>query len=380
MALDRFHVKRRAFRDAQTGREVWQVTDGEFECVAPYMDKCAWSRDDRWLVFMCNRTGAWQPYRLDIETGEAVQLFASSGAVFRSVAVDPAHGEAYCQDGAALVAVDLETLEPRRAVDFSRFLARGAGKGLAASLSRDGGRVALSWRDPQGRGAVLAAPTDGSNAVDVVLLPRDDIYPGHELICPGRDDIVSFHGYPDRQNKPDETQDHRVAQWRFELSTRAMKPLVLMPRGFRATHCLWGGSGERFYFHRKTVPQWVPTALGSVDRDGGDERIYYETSEHKLGHSAPSPDEQWIVTDSQDPDKNILMLVSTVRNEQHMLCWPDASIGSGRPDRRPVSLPPHTDRHTHPGFSVTGRYVHYTSDVSGCSQVYVAPVADLTGA
>jgi len=158
-------------------------------------------------------------------------------------------------------------------------------------------------------------------------------------------------------------------------------PLVLMPPAYRATHCTWGRSGERVYFHRKTLPKhvWVPTALCSCDARGGDLRIYYEDAVHRLGHSQASPDERWIVTDSQDFDENLLMLVSTERDEQHILCWPNASIGSDRPDRRRPDLPPHTDRHTHPGFSFTGRYVHYTSDVSGRSQVYVVPVGDLTG-
>jgi Tol biopolymer transport system component len=192
--------------------------------------------------------------------------------------------------------------------------------------------------------------------------------------------VISFHGYPDVQNDAKASPDRRVAQWRIERVSGRLMPLVLVPPGFRSTHSLWGPSGDRFYFHRKTVPGWTPTALCSVNRDGGDLRVYHETTEHRLGHSAPSPDEAWIVTDSQDPDTNILMLVSTRRDKQHMLCWPNTSIGSGRPDRRSPRLPAHTDRHTHPAFSLTGRYVHYTSDVSGRSQVYVVPVADLTGA
>ncbi|MBI2195060.1 MAG: PD40 domain-containing protein [Planctomycetes bacterium] len=374
-----FHLPLTVLPDARTGRDVRQVTDGEFECVAPYMDKHAWSRDDRYLVFTCNRTGTWQPYRLEVETGEVVQLLEVRHGNFRSVCVDPERGEAYCQSGNTFVAVELGTLKPRLAVDFSRFFPDLAqqGKGFAASLSRDGGLVALSYRSADGRGAILTAPTDGSQEFEIVQLPRDEVYPGHELICPGDDRLISFHGYPDRQNRPNGIPELRAAQWRFDLRSRDLRPLVFVPEGFRATHCLWGRSGNRFYFHRKTVPSWMPTALCSVDREGRDLRVYHETSDYRLGHCCPSPDERWLVTDSQDPDENILMLVHLEGGPRHLLCWPNASIGSGRPDRRHPSLPPHTDRHTHPGFSSTGRYVHYTSDVSGRSQVYVVPVADL---
>ncbi|KPK79262.1 MAG: hypothetical protein AMJ81_13520, partial [Phycisphaerae bacterium SM23_33] len=99
MPLERFVVPRRAFADERTGREVWQLTDGEFECVPPYMDTPAWSGDDRYLVFMCNRSGFWQPYRLELATGEAAQLCEVSDAGFFSVAVDPIGNEAYCADG-----------------------------------------------------------------------------------------------------------------------------------------------------------------------------------------------------------------------------------------------------------------------------------------
>ena len=121
----------------------------------------------------------------------------------------------------------------------------------------------------------------------------------------------------------------------------------------------------------------MPTALCSVNRDGEDLRVYYETSQHRLGHSCPSPDEKWIITDSQDFDENVLALVNVESGAFQIVCWPNSSGGSKRPDQRPANLPPHTHRHIHPAFSPSGRIVHFVSDVSGCSHVYATPVADL---
>ncbi len=378
--LDAFLLPRREFRDPRTGRLVWQVTDGDFECVAPYMDKPAWSRDDRFLFFMCNRSGAWQPYRLELSTGRAQQLARVRNALFRSIVYSPALDEVFVEDAGSYLAIRPETLAARRAVDFRRLFGDGPGhKGAAAVLSGDGRLCLFSHKTADGHPALALAPTDGSNDLRLVPLPRADIAPGHELFCPADNNLVSFHGYPDRQNTPQETPDHRTAQWRMELDTGRMSPLVLMPPGFRATHCLWGPSGRRFYFHKKTVPQWVPTAIGSVDRNGGDRRIYHETAAHRLGHCAPSPDERWIVSDSQDRPENILLLLSTERPETHLLCWPNASIKQISMAARRPDLPPHTDTDTHPGYSRTGRYVHYTSDCSGRSHVYVVPVGDITG-
>ena len=383
MPLDTFIMPRQTRRDPETGREVWQVTDGEWECAAPYMDIMAWSAGDRELVFMCNRLGSWQPYALELATGRARQLWHAGGTGARGVAIAARTDEAYCHDGARMMAVRLDALVARVAVDFGA-AAGPAPKGHAAALNGAGTEIVTSLRTPDGTPALLFCRTDGSGRRELRPLPAatdfpdwPNFTPGHEAFCPTDDALVSFCGSPDRQNDGTLRPAHRPREWRFDRRTGEARPLVLMPPGFRATHCLWGASGQRFYFHRKTVPTWTPTALCSVNRDGGDLRVYHETSAHRLGHSAPSPDERWLVTDSQDPDRNILMLVSTQTGATHLLCWPNMSINSGRPDRRLPHLPAHTDRHPHPGFSRSGRLVHYTSDVSGRSQVYIVPIGDL---
>ena len=380
MSLNRMEMTRRVFRDADTGREVWQVTDGEFECVPPYVHKCAFSSDDRHVVFMCNCDGSWQPYRLDLATGKTAQLAQVKDAGFLSVATAPATDEGYCWDDHGFVAVDLATLAARRAVDFGERLPTTDRAGRLATLNR-AGTLALTTRHgvDGGPDVLLIAATDGSNRVSEVRLPRADIRAGHEQFCPGDDNVVSLCNGNDHQNDPAAEPARRVREWRIRRDTGELKPLAFMPPGFRATHCAWGPSGDRFYFHRKTVPNWLPTALCSVDREGGDFRVHYETSAHRLGHSAASPDEQWLVTDSQDDNRNLLMLVHLQQDRQIVLCWPNASIDSTRPDRRLPNLPPHKHRHTHPAFSNTGRYVVFGSDVSGRTQVYIVPVGDILG-
>ena len=113
---DRFVCDRVVTQEARTGREVWQVTSGEGESVSPYMDCVAWSSDDRFLVVNCNRTGSWQPYRLEIDTGEMVQLCQVELGAYRSVALALGNDTAYCADGARVWAVELDTLAVREAV------------------------------------------------------------------------------------------------------------------------------------------------------------------------------------------------------------------------------------------------------------------------
>ena len=76
---DRFVCDRIVTQDVKTGREVWQVTSGEGESVSPYMDCVAWSSDDRFLVVNCNRTGSWQPYRLQFRYLRKVSSLRRAG-------------------------------------------------------------------------------------------------------------------------------------------------------------------------------------------------------------------------------------------------------------------------------------------------------------
>jgi hypothetical protein len=373
-----FTFDRRVFTDPRTGREVWQVTDGDGEHVAPYMEVAKWSRDDRYLFFMGNGSGTWQPYRLELATGKTTQMAQVGNALYRSLMYEPVRDEVYVEDARTYRAIHPETLESRVAVDYRRWFGEGPGhKGSAAVVSGDATRCAWSKQLDDGTHAVILGSTDGSNEFQVLRLRQQEFGVGHLQFNPRDNNYLSGCAGRDLQNDPNECPFLRAREYHIDLRTGEVEPLVLMEPGFRATHCVWGDSGERIYFHRKTVPTWVPTALCSVDKHGRDYRNHYETSEHKLGHCDTDPTETWIVTDSQDLDENILMLAKVDGSAQHMLCWPNMSIGSKRPDKRLPNLPPHTDRHTHPGFSATGKYISYTSDVSGRSQVYVVPVGDL---
>jgi len=375
-------MERRTFRDRETGREVWQVTEGRFECLVPYMDKPAWSADERYLVFACNRSGAWQPYRLDIDTGEAVQL-VETGSGAQEFSVDAGSGTVYVPDGRRLVAVNLQSLESRVVVDFAAARSDPTPEALPV-ISGDGSRALGRAMTETGQTILFVAATDGANDIERVAVKGFPCLPGHEQFCPGDNNIVSLNAMSPKGDYPNKIKydwtspnpDARTKTWRVDLDTGEATRLILLPPMQSATHCVWNRAGTRLHFHRKTRPTWVPTALCSVDRCGGDFRVHYETSEYLLGHSCPSPDGKWIVTDSQEPDKNILMLVSLTRDEQHLLCWPNNSVGSGRPDRRLPNLP-RGGGHTHPGFSPSGRYVHFQSDVSGRSHVYIVPVGDL---
>jgi Tol biopolymer transport system component len=141
-----------------------------------------------------------------------------------------------------------------------------------------------------------------------------------------------------------------------------------MPYGFRATHESWSADGSRFYYYMKSQPGWMPVAICSIDKEGGDVRVHYESDTIRLGHGISSQDGKWFVSDSQEPGRNELLLIELASGKGQVLCWPNSSCKVGNT----------TFTHVHPLFSPKGNYICFTSDRTGICQFYVVPVGDLT--
>ncbi len=72
-------------KDGRTGREIWQVTSHDSASEACYFEAQAFTTDDKYMVFSSKRTGEWQFYRCDLETGALMDL-SNSGPVRPQIA------------------------------------------------------------------------------------------------------------------------------------------------------------------------------------------------------------------------------------------------------------------------------------------------------
>src|SRR5262245_50091297 len=68
----------KTFTDAQTGRRVTQLTDSPAEDYHFYFYSPTVTRDGKYLVLLSERTGISNLFRLDLSTGEIVQLTDAS--------------------------------------------------------------------------------------------------------------------------------------------------------------------------------------------------------------------------------------------------------------------------------------------------------------
>lgn len=355
-------VEREVLRDSRTGRELWRVSPADRPCAAGYMYITSFTPDERYLVYVADIGGSKQLYRLEIATGETLQLteFERPRAL-GGWNLHPSGSEVFAWDGSRCVAIHIETLEERIALDPSRhdWLRNPEG----SPMFSPSGKYFSLWftHGPDHRGVARAA-CDGSGAEEVF---RRDSRLNHVQYCPASDDLVSFVAQPDLQNDFWRSDRERAHVWLVDCRTKTAEPVLIAPKGFRVTHSYWSPGGERIYYHRKTVPTWVPTWIGWKDVKTGETREFYGSETVRLGHSFATRDEKWVVTDSQDPGTNPLVLIELASGRGEVLCWPDS--------RNRENAPGVFGNHVHPSFSPSGRYVLFTSDSTGIPQVYLVP-------
>lgn len=353
----------RQFDDPRTGRAVTRLSDWPgCHCMTTYMYHQAATADERHVVFASNRSGRFESYRLDVETGQAFQVTRRLGEAYR--------GDAYgdvkthlAPDGRTLIygdkpgvmAADIFTGEARVVI---RQQPDWQGLSLG-DLSADGRWLLVAYRNKQGRQAIAYADLHEEKPDAVTTFyqtPTREVAVCHVLWVARQFGAATFDILPDHQNDTHGDDTHRARAWVAYTDGREPRPFLTVPVGWRATHEFWATDPQgqpRLFYHGKTVPTWTPATLESVDVEGNDRREHYRSDDRPLGHSAVAPDGRCIVTDVQDPNNNELIRISLVDGRSEVLCWPNSSCASGNMT------------HVHPVFSPTGRYVMFNSDAAG---------------
>jgi len=360
--LRKYAPEMRSFADARTGRRVIQLTGDNSENRATYAALCPFDASEHYVVFASKRTGRWEIFRAEIQTGEIAQLSNREGVQWESHNVAPPGREVFYAAGREIWAVDVATGEERRAVDASAITSQP----LRSYLTFDpqGRRVLIHYRPHAGGADALAvAATDGSFIQPVFF--RDE-FMQHPRWVPHDERTASFAVHPDRQNDPNETYERRARAWQLDLETGRAFPLLVMPPGWRCTHEFWAPDGSRIFAHKKHVPNWVPCSIVSVPKGGGEITTHYTDTRLKLGHSGAGPDGTWLITDVQEPNDNPLLRIDLTAGRAEILCWPDAGIS---PDKSRYAA------HCHPSVSPSGRWAVYTSDRSGIPAVYLVELS-----
>ncbi len=344
--------------DPKTGNEVWQITNHDSASVGVYFERQPFTNDDKYVLFGSKRTGKWQIYRADMRTGEIVPVSQRTGPSPINFTVHPDGKHIWFVSDQKLYQTNVATRKEKVTFDFSRVFKERVG--FSSSFTADARYTLITTRSDTSRSIYRVDLTTGK--VEHVMTKTEGSF-SHPLINPIYPDLISYVPGPDTQNDMTLPMAQRARTWLVNMKTGENKQFLTMPYGFRATHETWSSDGERFFFFRKTVPGWLPVTICSINRDGSNFKEYYTHSEIRLGHGISSMDGKWFISDGQDPDYNPLLLINLETGEGKYLCWPNSSIKEGN----------NHYGHVHPSFSRSGRYVCYTSDVTGTAQVYVVP-------
>lgn len=351
-----------------TGREVWQVSSDSAPAVACYFEGQAFTGDEHFVVYASRKDGTWRLYRMELSTGLSMPVTPPGREVMEDdYTMMPDGKRVSYLDGWQLLAAGVESGEEEVLFDFEGRLP--VTPLFSGSYTSDG-RYTLVYvrgdRQDTDRTVIYRVDLHHGDLEEVFNKPACKIT--HPLLNPADPEVITYVPGPDTQNDMSLPMEKRARSWKIDLREGTDRQFLTAPYGYRATHESWSHDGERFFFFRKTRPGWSPVAICSQDREGGDLRVHYQSDSIKLGHGTVSRDGRWFISDSQEPEINALVLIDLEQSRAQVLCMPNSSVDGGHSARA----------HVHPSFSPAGAYVVFTSDRTGTSQVYVAPVGDLT--
>ena len=373
----------RDFLDPLTGRRVRQLTDSSAEDYHLYFYNPSTSSDGKYLVFISERTGVSNLFRLDLERGEIVQLtdarpvraeywpFTESikgvGACLPAIGN---HGlEAFYFEGTDLFAVDVESFRQRQLLSLpadrrpSMLQADASGETLVFATWDESLFMERSQRAYKGEkfpdeqffqettSTIMRLDSTTGKAEEVFC--KDKFWINHVHVNPHNRDLILFcHEYsslPDRM-------------WLLNVANGQYAPIPGQGLDEWYEHEFWSQDGQRVCFHGGSSRDATQGFCGWCAPDGSDyTRAYHSTSGRAYAHYNLHPDGLTMVTDGEARPGCISKV--HLRDGQQVfeiLCRHDSyTFGD---DQR---------CHPHPSFTPDGNQVIFTSNRTGTSNIYI---------
>lgn len=344
------------FRDKKTGNEVWQITNNDSINEAPYFYVNSFTSDDRYVIFRSKRAGNWDMYRCDLTNGKITRL--TKEGISDACILPDGENMAFIS-GWKYYKMNVNTLKKTMILDFTGKL---PSKPLFRPSITNNGKYTIVYTRQDSKLGLYRVNLETGQILKV--MERNGGSFSHQLINPGDQNLITYIPLPDTQDDMTLPMEKRPRTRIINVEKGTDDPFLIVPYGFRATHDSWSGMGNRYFFFEKTVPDWIPVSIASIDLEGNEYTKIYSSDSIKLGHGSASGNLKWFICDGQEPNNNPLILINIQDKKSKIICWPDASID------------PPSNVHVHPNFSVSGNFIVYTSDVAAKNkhQVYVIPL------
>lgn len=370
------------YTDEQTGRAVTQLTASAAEDYHLYFYNPSVTADSQYLIFISERTGISNLFRLALATGEIVQLSdaAPARADYYPFTYKPFSGVGACLPaigahevfyfvGNDLFAVDYETFKTRLLLHVpdarrpSILHANAAGDKLVFA-TWDEQLFAASARqfyqdEKMPDDAYWQQTTSTIHRLDPntghceEIFRRDRFWVNHVLIHPTDPDCIEFcHEYSDLHDR----------MWLLNVTRGEAARIPGQTTDEWYEHEFWNGDGTRIYFHGGAVGDRSVGFCGWVELATGEYRkFYHRTPTRTYGHYNLHPEGKTMVTDGE----GLPGCISRVHFHGEMqvfepLCRHD-SYKFGDDQRC----------HPHPSFTPDGSRVIFSSNRTGTTNVYL---------
>lgn len=345
-------------RDAISGRSIRQVTAHESVHHHPFFFVPAYDRDMRRLFFVSWRSGTPQIFFEDRASGQLVQVTDRPGLAEWSLVASPDGRHVYYTAGAAAWRTDIETFAETQLADFGGAEMREKGMVGAAM-----GTTALSasgrwWAIPVKTGPISRfVLIDTQTGTHSVIMERDTI--GHPQFCPDDDDLILYAG----------PLTDRV--WVTDRSGKANRRLYEREDTMQwVTHEVWVPGRKQVAF-----VDW-PRGYRMIDSQTGQARWI---TRFPVWHAAPDDAGKRFVCDTNFPDRGIhVFSCDGEMDEAEFICTSQATSegahwsGPFPYNDGPVEVQARQHTHPHPRFSPDVSLILFTSDRTGCAQLYEA--------
>ena len=373
----------RDYRDPLTGRRVRQLTDSPAEDYHLYFYNPSVSPDGKYIIFISERTGVSNLFRLDLQSGVIVQLtdarpvraeyWPFTASIKGVGACLPAIGncgqEVFYFEGADLFAVEIESLNQRQILSLpsdrrpSILQANATGEILVfatwdeALFMERSQRAYAGEKFPDERFFQEKTSTimrvDALSGQSEEIFCTENFWINHVHVNPHNRDLVLFcHEYselPDRM-------------WLLDIANRRCEPIPGQGVDEWYQHEFWSSDGQRVCFHGGSSRDNTQGFCGWCSTNGTEYiKAYHSTSGRAYAHYNLHADGQTMISDGEARPGCISKVhLLDGCQEFEVLCRHDSyTFGD---DQR---------CHPHPSFTPDGQQVIFTSNRTGSSNVYL---------
>jgi len=371
------------YMDLLTHKRVRQLTDSTAEDYHLYFYNPSVTPDGKYLIFISERTGISNLFRMDLQNGEIVQMtdarparaeyWPFTEAVKGVGSCLPAIGnrgqEVFYFEGTDLFAIEIEGLKQRHLLSLpvdrrpSMLQANPSGDTLVFATWDESLFMERSQRAYSGE----HFPDESFYQETTSTIVRMDTVTGQadEVLCKEKFWINHVHVNPQNHNLIlfcHEYSSSPDRMWLLDVANQKCAPIPGQGADEWYEHEFWSADGQRVCFHGGLTSDNTTGFCGWCSPDSASyTKAYHSTSGRAYAHYNLHLDGQTMVTDGEAR----LGCISKVHlrdgiQEFEVLCRHDSyTFGD---DQR---------CHPHPSFTPDGKQVIFTSNRTGSSNIYL---------